>query len=249
MTTPTPTTIDDLASISLAELNDLAELLTRTDRKYIVSEELLGGLLSGCGDDIVVLEIDGRREFAYESVYFDTADMALHRAAAAGRRYRFKARTRMYQDSGVAVLEVKSKDGRGRTVKNRLDYDVADRHRLTEAGRSFVDELAAAPGIADTLAPVLTTQYRRSTLVDLRAGTRATIDRGLVCTDPHGGTVTLDRVIIETKSDRGTSAIDQWIWRHGARPAKMSKYCTALAVLQPDLPANKWRRTLDRYFR
>lgn len=40
MTTPTPTTIDDLASISLAELNDLAELLTRTDRKYIVSEEL-----------------------------------------------------------------------------------------------------------------------------------------------------------------------------------------------------------------
>ena len=56
MTTPTPTTIDDLASLSLAELNDLAELLTRTDRKYIVSEELLGGLLSGCGDDIVVLE-------------------------------------------------------------------------------------------------------------------------------------------------------------------------------------------------
>ena len=42
MTTPTPTTIDDLASISLAELNDLAELLTRTDRKYIVSVGSVG---------------------------------------------------------------------------------------------------------------------------------------------------------------------------------------------------------------
>lgn len=156
----------------------------------------------------------------------------------------------MYQDSGVAVLEVKSKDGRGRTVKNRLDYDVADRHRLTEAGR-FVRRRArcCAEGIADTLAPVLTTQYRRSTLVDLRAGTRATIDRGLVCTDPHGGTVTLDRVIMKTKWITGTSAIDQWLWRHGARPAKMSESTHALAVLQPDLPANKWRRTLNRCFR
>jgi VTC domain len=245
-------TVSSLADVarhlSLEDLNEHVELLTRTDRKYIVDPDLLGRLLASNVDRLAVLDIDGRREFGYESVYFDTADLRLYRDAATSRRIRFKVRTRLYRDAGIVVLEVKAKDGRGQTIKSRLDYAIEDRHRLTVVAREFVDELAACPGIAATLEPVLTTRYLRATLVDLTHGSRFTVDRGLVCTAPGGTSIGLDEMIIETKSEGATSPIDRWLWQQGVRPVRISKYCTALAAMRPELPANKWHRTLARHF-
>ena len=34
----------------------------------------------------------------------------------------------------------------------------------------------------------------------------------------------------------------------GYRPAIVSKYCTGLAALEPDLPSNKWHRVLLTHF-
>ena len=240
---------DVLEHITLEQLNEQAELLTRTDRKYIVDDGLLDRLLSSNGNRLAMLDIAGRREFAYESVYFDTTDLRLYRDAATSRRSRFKVRIRVYCDTEVAVLEVKAKDGRGRTTKSRLEYDVDDRERLTVAGRRFIDELAGVPGVSAALRPSLTTRYQRSTLVDLVPGSRYTVDRGLVCTEPCGTSVGLDEVIIETKSDGSASVLDRWLWQHGIRPVRISKYCTALAAMRPELPANKWHRTLSRHFR
>lgn len=240
---------DDMTFVSLAELNEFAELLTRTDRKYIMSAELLGRFLAGCHHDVAMLEIDGSCEFEYHSVYFDTEELALYRAAATNRRRQFKVRTRAYENSGDTMLEVKTKDGRGRTVKARLEYDRSDQRRLTLAGQQFVDAVSASPGVAAKLAPVLTTRYVRSTLANLAAGTRVTIDRGLVCTDLDDRSLELKHVIVETKSVTHASAIDRWLWREGVRPVRLTKYCTAMAMLDPTLPANRWNRTLDTYFR
>lgn len=240
---------DLIPHISLAELNDLAELQIRTDRKYIVDDETVERLLTARRGDIAILDIDDRREFSYQSVYFDNSRLDLYRAAALGRRRRFKVRTRIYRDSDLAMLEVKAKDGRGRTVKNRLEYDTADWNRLTPVGQDFVDDIIGRPGFAATLAPVLTTMYRRITIVDMTSGTRATIDSGLVCTDTTGESVSLDRVIIESKSMRSASPIDRWLWSEGFRPVKISKCCTSMAAMRPELPANKWHRTLGQNFR
>ena len=79
-------------------------------------------------------------------------------------------------------------------------------------------------------------------------GARYTVDRGLECTEPGGTAIGLDEVIIETKSDGPPSPIDRWLWKHGVRPVRISKYCTALAAMRPELPANKWHRTLARHF-
>jgi hypothetical protein len=239
---------DVLPHISLDELNAHAELLTRTDRKYIVTNEQLAQLIESNRAHLAMLDIEGRREFSYESVYFDTADLRLYRDAATSRRFRFKVRTRIYRDTATAMLELKSKDGRGHTVKSRLDYCDDDRHRLTEEARAWIDELAGRPGVAATLQPVLTTAYRRSTLVDVAARARYTIDRGLTCTEPCGNAIGLDEVIIETKSDGSASMLDRWLWQSGVRPVRISKYCTALAAMRPELPANKWHRTLARHF-
>jgi hypothetical protein len=96
--------------------------------------------------------------------------------------------------------------------------------------------------------PTLTTRYRRSTLVDLHAGARATVDRGLECSALPQRVVTLDRLIVETKSGMSPSPIDRWLWRQGARPERISKYSTAIAVMHPELPANAWHRTISRHF-
>ena len=241
--------LEVLPRVSLEEMTEIAELHTRTDRKYIIDHETLGRMLDARAQEIAILDIEGRYEFNYESIYFDNADLDLYRAAAFGRRRRFKVRTRLYKDSGLTMLEVKFKDGRGRTVKERLSYDRDNRTRLTAGGQRFVDDIVGQPGLAATLQPVLTTQYRRMTVVDMASMTRATIDRGLLCTNSAGDSVTLDSVIIESKSDLSASPLDRWLWRHGSRPVRISKCCTAMAAMRPDLPSNKWHRTLNRHFR
>jgi hypothetical protein len=236
------------APLSLGVLTETAGMLTRIDRKYIVDHDVVRGLAAHWSDTLAVLEIDGRRSFAYSSVYFDTDDLALHRAAATHRRHRFKVRTRTYSDSGITMLEVKVKDGRGRTVKHRIDHDPDRASELTDTGAAFVAELTGDGAIVERLRPSLTTEYRRSTVVDLAAGMRATVDHGLVCTAPDGRSVTFDPVIIETKSGQAASEIDRWLWHQHIRPTRISKYCTALAVLHPGLPDNTWHRTIARHF-
>ena len=230
----------------LDELNRAAGLLTRVDRKYLIDLDLLQVMLEAHEHRLAVLEIDGLRSFAYSSHYFDTPDLSLHRAAATGRRRRVKVRTRVYEDIGTAALEVKAKDGRGHTVKHRQSHLIDQVGELGIPGAAFVDGLTS-PGFAGSLAPILTTRYRRSTLLDPTEGTRATFDISLECSHVDGRSVRYDHVTLETKSDLRPSVIDRWIWRRGVRPVRYSKYCTTLAMLEPDLPSNRWHRTISRH--
>ena len=54
-------------------------------------------------------------------------------------------------------------------------------------------------------------------------------------------------VVVETKSGQSPSIADRYLWRAGIRPSKISKYATGLAALNPQLPANKWQRTIGQY--
>ena len=38
------------------------------------------------------------------------------------------------------------------------------------------------------------------------------------------------------------------LWAAGNRPVTISKFGVGMAALHPQLPANKWNRTLRRYF-
>ncbi|MCB0975482.1 MAG: VTC domain-containing protein [Actinobacteria bacterium] len=55
-------------------------------------------------------------------------------------------------------------------------------------------------------------------------------------------------IIVETKSAGRPSAVDRALWQARCRPTRISKYTTGLAALRPDLPSNRWHRTLDRHF-
>lgn len=239
----------DLPGISLRAVDEMAGLQTRVDRKYIIPRSVASELVGSLQEALSVLDIDGVRTSGYESVYFDTADHALYLAAAHGRRRRFKVRTRMYNETGLCMLEIKTKGNRGKTVKRRIAYDPCDRRRLTTEGVRFVDAWSASSLSAELLIPTLTTAYDRTTFVDRATQSRITIDSDLVCSDALGSAVALDDyLILETKSPGMPTTADRWLWQHGHRPTRVSKFSTGLAALHPELPHNRWHRTLSEFF-
>lgn len=240
--------LSHLAPIDLDGVLNRAELQTRVDRKYLVEPAHLDEIIVQHRNRLQVLEIDAERAFRYASVYFDTPSMESYYGSAYGRRNRFKVRTRHYVDSGLCQLEIKTRGGRSETIKERLEYGPEHTEHLTPDGHAFLRHYLPAETIA-TLAPVLHTTYRRSTLLSLDDEARITCDVALRCAEPGGRAVALsNHVVVETKSSHRATAIDQLLWDSGVRPVSISKYCVGLAALWPTLPANKWNRTLRRYF-
>lgn len=242
-----------LPSISLQELLDVAALLNRTDRKYVVTATQLQALLDALTGDVRALEVDGLREFGYESMYFDTPEHHSYRAAAHRRRRRFKVRTRSYLDTQQTFLEVKVRDARRRTMKLRTPYAFAERMHLDAQARAFVrqsfEEHGIPTGTVATLAPTLHTEFRRSTLFIPSAGCRLTVDTDISVSHPSGEALVVpDLIVLETKSDAHDRRVDRMLWRLGVRPETISKFAIGSALLDPDLPDNKWSRTIARHF-
>ncbi len=133
---------------------------------------------------------------------------------------------------------------------------------------------AAAREIAAALRPVLATTYERTTLHLPDAEARATIDTALTWRRLTPGARTrtpavtvgapqalrpghlaaaindgepvavADVAVVETKNPATPSPADRALWDTGHRPTRISKYATGMALLHPELPANRWYRTL-----
>lgn len=197
-----------------------------------------------------VLEVEGRREFGYESIYFDTPDLVCWRATAHRRRRRFKVRTRRYADRGDTFLEVKVRLHKRLTVKHRDEIAERDHGRLTPEGLAFVRHIdgVGAAATAD-LHPILTTSYRRVNLLARSETARVTIDTELGWRHPDGTQIRLsDVAVVETKTAGPPTSFDRLLWASGHRPTRFSKYGTGLAALDRDLPANTWHRVLRDHF-
>ncbi len=238
----------ELPTVSLSVLRDNADLQTRRDRKYILPPSVVADVIRARADRLCVLDMAGAQAFAYESVYFDTPSLDSYRSSALGRRQRFKVRTRTYLDSKGCVLELKSLGARGETVKERLEYNLADRLRLNDIAAAYLESHGLPTATIRELAATLTTTYRRSTLLGTD-GARYTIDAGLVCSGIDGAVASVgDGVFLETKAPGAATPLDRLLWSWGHRPVSVSKYCSGLAALTPGLPANKWNRTLRKHF-
>ena len=196
-----------------------------------------------------VLEIDGRRCFRYSSTYYDTSDLDSYRDAARNRPHRYKVRTRHYLDTGSSAVEVKLRSSSGATIKSRqwLDADASQDGRLLPSdAAAFVGGFERIGDKAHQLTEVLTTSYERVTLVAAEA--RVTVDRHVAAADARGQQMDYgDLLIVETKSAGGACAVDRALWASGLRPSRISKYCTSLAALHPELPSNRWSRSLRRH--
>ncbi|GAB3560446.1 polyphosphate polymerase domain-containing protein [Spelaeicoccus albus] len=236
--------MSSLPPISLTELNAQAELMTRVDRKYFVPRELFVDLLERSAGQFRALQIGRTRVFRYRTIYFDTPQFEFFRQHAQGRRHRFKVRTRTYCESGDCRLEVKSKGYRDRTVKQRIAHDPTRSAALSLGDLDFIGRITGTDPTG--LRPVLETLYRRATLC--HDDQRVTCDIELQNTAGslvHEGP---SDVLVETKSSGSAGPLDLLLRSAGVRTHSVSKYCVAASLLYPELPHNKWNRTLSRYF-
>jgi hypothetical protein len=235
-------------AISLDELNEHAELLCRVDNKYIVDLETVRALADALRGDFRVLEIDGRRVFTYETVYFDSPRLGAYRAHLQGRRRRFKVRSRRYADSGLHVFEVKLKGRGGRTDKRRLRVAAAEHARLTPDAERFADEVlreAYGHGLPDGMEPALRMRYERVTLAARMDGERVTFDFNL---DYGDAALSDGYAIVETKTVNGRGIADRALIELGVRPESCSKYGVGIGLTRQGVRINPWVRLIRRYF-
>ena len=251
-----PELVERLEPVSLAELDAAAALQTRTDRKYVVAPATWAIALAGLERTPRVLEMGGLRAFRYESVYFDTPDLDSFRDAARRRPRRYKVRTRHYVETGSRAIEVKLRSRSGLTVKHREwlspeSIQGSAGPYLPAAARAFVAGFGETAPAVGVLRESLSTSYSRTTL--LMHDARVTVDADVRGRDAAGSQVSFSAgpsgpvLIVETKSTSRAGDVDRALWALGIRPARVSKYCTSLAALRPELPANRWARTLRRH--
>ena len=229
--------------ISLEQMDNVA-LLDRVDTKYVMDELQLAWALHALAGDYWILDIDDVRLSHYFTLYFDTTDLTLYHWHHAGRRNRCKVRCRHYLETDQAYLEVKSRAGRNRTLKSRLRTD-GPVERLTPETDAFVDE--HVPFDARRLEPALWDSFSRITLVGKRLPERVTLDVELQfgCDGHLSG---LPGVVVgEVKQvhvDHGSEFV-QRMRAMGIRPLRVSKYCTAVCTLFPEVKHNNFKPKLQ----
>lgn len=240
--TDIPSILAHFAPIELREMDTVA-LQNRTDTKYVLSNTQLGRALRALSDQYRVLEINGVQLNPYQTLYFDTPDFALYLQHHAGKRNRYKVRSRRYAATDQSFLEVKHKTNKNRTVKRRVPTE--------EIATTCTPELAgfvaaSAPRLAGALEPKLWNAYTRVTLVSTTHIERLTLDVDLsFWTEMRS--VTLPGVAVaevkQDRIDRGSGFMQQ-MHSLGIQPTGFSKYCIGVALLFPQIKHNNFKPKL-----
>ena len=237
-----------LRPLSLEEVTAAAPALTRVDRKYVVPLDAAQQLVAALSAEMGVLEVAGRRTTSYLTTYLDTVRLTSCRDHLQRRRRRWKVRERVYVEDGLRRLEVKLRDGVGRTVKHLSPLTPwrEGAEPLREEDLATLEAALAGAGhvvATRTLRPTAVVDYRRTTLADLAVGSRVTLDEA-VQSRLGGGRVRVDPglVVVETKGGARPGDADRLLLAAGHRPLSLSKYVSAAALLRADLADNDLRR-------
>lgn len=237
--TITENALQRFTPVNLAQMEDMA-LLRRIDTKYVLSETQLCRALNRLTADYRVLEVAGQRQQRYQTLYFDTPDFALYRQHHDGWRSRYKVRSRVYADSGLAFLEVKHKTNQNITVKHRVQTPELIT-RIDEWAEEFL--YTCFPYPATALVVKLHNTFRRITLVSTSGIERVTIDLGL-SSHANEAHLPLPGIAIAEVKQTAFSLRSAFVGQMrvlGVRPMSFSKYCIGVAQLYDQLKANRFK--------
>lgn len=235
--------VNKYTSISLAEM-DSVKLMNRIDTKYIVAANRLPEILEEVKDNYRILEIDKQRELQYRTTYYDTPGYDMYTAHQNGKLNRFKIRTREYVVSKIHFLEVKFKNNKGRTLKERVKRIDGDLEFQDNESEFLAD---SAPFTVDDLTPKLWNSFTRLTLVHKIARERLTIDFDLSFTNEKEERAEVPQLsIIEVKQDKYTadSEIIKVLRKKHILDMRVSKYCIGTAMLNPWIKRNRFKEKL-----
>ena len=238
--------LSGFAPITLEEMKDI-RLMNRTDTKYVVPVAVLVPLLEAAREDYRVQEVDGERNIAYRTVYYDTADQKMYIAHQNGKKTREKIRMRTYVSSGLSFLEVKNKNNRGRTDKKRIKVDADSDYMHSEETRFFLAKHARYS--PDELVPHIENQFNRITLVNRGMTERLTMDTGLCFhnySNDRNGSLTGIAVVELKRDGRTPSPMHDLLIRMHIHTMGFSKYCIGCAFTDPTLKQNLFKERIRR---
>lgn len=229
-------------SVSLEQMGKV-KLLNRVDTKFVTTRQGLCRLLEMASGDYSIQEIEGHKVMPYTTLYFDTPDHQMYAEHQRGRKNRQKVRVRRYESSGLAFLEVKRKNNKGRTDKKRVEIPVhtPDPEDYVE----FLDKYSryARSGIM----PQLSNAFRRITLVNHAMTERLTIDLDLSFHNEQTGIdADMDNlVVIEVKRDGLThSPVLAMLNKLRIHSSGFSKYCIGMTITNPSLKSNRFKERI-----
>lgn len=230
-------------SMSIESLMDRAELMDRTDRKFVFHRRLLLDILDDCTAEYSILEMDAKRIFAYETEYFDTPERLFYFQHHRGLGNRYKVRRRLYGGTGEEFIEVKHKTHKGNTQKFRVAG------KSLSLATSLLHEHIGATTAAQ-LQPSLMVRYTRITLLHKQKNEKVTLDFGITWADPRTESdsspiVPFENVIIaEVKSTNlHFNTFQGIVKKHGIREGSLSKYCLGTLVVNLGIKQNQFKQT------
>jgi hypothetical protein len=233
--------------ITLPEM-DSVKLMDRTDTKFVFPVTLLPEILQEVRDHYRALVVSGTRLSKYETLYYDTADFDLYNRHHAGRSSRFKVRSRRYVESDLCFFEVKYRNNKGRTIKNRIRTPGIEDH-ISENPARLLGELSNLD--ATKLRGTIWVNYQRATLVSRSTAERLTLDLGLTFRTAHREIDFGKMVIAEVKREKANSPspVISVLADRKIRAGSISKYCLGLISTHGHLRKNNFMEQIRHFQR
>ena|SRR6218665_278002 len=221
---------------------DSVKLMDRTDTKFVFTFNDLAFFLQQLSNDYRVLNVDGNLISRYESLYFDTQNFDLYYSHHRGRPNRFKIRCRKYVESELHFFEVKFKNNKGRTIKDRVKQKEIN-GAIVDHAEDLLKE--KTPMLPDHLEAKLWVNYSRITLVNKHSPERVTIDLNLNFKNADQDKTIDNLVIAEVKQDKAlTSTFMKLMKKHHIREGSISKYCYGVISLFGSIKHNNFKPNL-----
>ena len=228
-----PITLQDMDSV---------KLMDRTDTKFVFALAQLPEMLEQLKNDYCVLDVNGNRISRYESLYFDTKNFDLYHSHHRGKPSRFKVRFRQYVESELNFFEVKFKNNKGRTTKDRVKQHQIDGSIRDNAETLLNDK---TPLRSDKLEAKIWVNYSRITFVNKHSPERVTIDIDLTF-KTNDQKKTIDNLVIaEVKQDKAfVSAFIKLMKKSHIREGSISKYCYGVISIFSKIKHNNFKPNL-----
>ncbi len=240
-----PVEADCLQALEQFQAHDLdnqikVSLMNRTESKYLLPIGILPDFLRSMAKNHTVLQHAGHRVFTYENTYFDTPDWDLYLHHHNGKLNRYKYRYRRYHETNVACLELKYKNNKRRTVKERLPWPCNVPGELSFARLPFLARLYI--------------NYRRITLWNHTTDERMTLDYDIYFQRPQQAhkesRVRLQSLFIIELKRAGKVYGSPFVRQakdDGYHRQSISKYCVGVCLTETGkLKRNKFKPVLRK---
>ncbi len=239
--------LEKMPAITLDEMSSI-RLMDRVDSKFMAHVSCLPILLKKMSN-LFMVQVNNEKVIApYFTQYFDTPGLDFFVMHQNGKLKRQKIRIRSYVDSNLSFLEIKNKNNKGRTSKNRIPFKMQTTSNFDEFAdeKIFLQEHALFD--PNTLIPSLENQFERITFVNNRKTERITIDLSLLFKNYKTGIFeSLENyIILELKQDGlQYSDFKEILTEMRIKQASFSKYCIGMVMTDPEVKYNRFKKKIQ----